>query len=122
MKKFLPLFALLLLGAGCADVAANNPPPADPHAGWQTVAVGGVVSVQIPPGCTIGAAAGSTYVTCPAAGTGQPQPNMVLSSDGQTVDIRHFQNHPWDKWDDVVSTLKVLEPIDRDVKITIEHN
>lgn len=81
---------------------------------------GGAVSLRIPPGCQAEGAAGSTYVTCPTPGNPTPTPDLVASSDGLTVDIKRWEDQSWEHWDKVIASLRVLTPLDREVKITIQ--
>ena len=45
---------------------------------------------------------------------------MQVSSDGQQVNIRHWEDLAWDQWDKVVASLKVITPLTHEIQINIE--
>ena len=91
----------------------------DPYAGWQTIIPGGVVSLRIPPDCVIEGAAGSTYVQCVTINASDPINVLVASSDGMTVNIRRWEGLEWEHWEEVIASLKVVQPVQPDEGITI---
>ena len=95
-------------------------PSTDLYQNWTTISPGGVVDLKIPPGCKTEGAAGSNYISCPTKDTPAPLPVMVISSDGMQVNIRRYQNHSWEYWDRVISTLLIKTPLNRAIQISIE--
>ncbi len=126
MKRILALAALLVLtGAGC--VMQNNPAQpatADKYKDWKTIQVGGIVSFQIPPNCITDAGAGSTYVSCPTAGSNtndqSPNAEFVFSSDGIQVNMRRWQGKQSIYWNDVLASMKVIQPLTHKIQINID--
>lgn len=103
-----------------APVPASAPQSADPYAGWNEIEPGGVVSLRIPPGCKGDPGAGNIYVVCPTPGNDTPTPDMHISSDGIQVNIKRWEDQAWPEWNKVIASLKVLEPLDRDIQINIQ--
>jgi hypothetical protein len=87
---------------------------------WQTVNIGGVVSFQIPPNCHAEPGAGSTYVTCPTADNETPTPEFVFSSDGVQVNMKRWEDMESPYWKDVLASMKVIQPLNRNIQINIQ--
>lgn len=132
MKRFsfvpgLFVGCLWLFGAGCVAVpvepSGEEPAPVavDPYEGWNTIEPGGVISLRIPPNCKGDPAAGNLYIVCPTLENENPPPDMHLSSDGIQVNIRRWEDQSWDQWDKVIASLKVIQGLDRDIQINIQH-
>lgn len=88
--------------------------------GYTTHEFGGVVTIDLPASCTIDGAAGSSYVICPTEDNPTPTPEMVVSSDGITVNIKKWEGLNTEFYQRAVSTLKVKTPLTRAINITIE--
>lgn len=125
MNFKLALAAFLFLGTGCVTTSSqtvaetDQPVGVDPYEGWKTISPGNVISLRIPANCHGDPGAGTMYIVCPETEGNQPTPDMVISSDGQTVNIRRWENQEWNEWDKVIASLHVLSPLDRNVSINI---
>ena len=110
-------------GPNCEFAACpTSSEPSNPqtHADWKTITIGGVVSFQIPPQCNTDAGAGSTYVTCPTANNPTPTPEFVFSSDGIQVNMRRHENLASPYWNDVLASMKVIQPLTHKIQINID--
>lgn len=87
---------------------------------WQTVTIGGVVNFEIPSTCTLDPGAGNAYLICPTANNDQPTPEMNFSSDGITVNVHRWEDLVSPYWDHIVASMKVVQPMERDITINIE--
>lgn len=99
-------------------VAKLVPVASDPYEGWGEIRPGGVVSLRIPPGCHESAGAGSIYVYC-GDQEDQPLPEFVTSSDGMQVNIGRWEDLEVREWDKILSSMKLLMPLNRAVQINI---
>lgn len=95
-------------------------PVADPYEGWGEIRPGGVISLRIPPGCKGDPGAGSTYVYCGDL-EDQPLPEFVVSSDGIQVNVRRYEDLEVREWDKILSSMKLLMPLNRAVQINIDE-
>lgn len=90
------------------------------HSDWKTITIGGVVNFQIPPNCSPDPGAGSTYIICPTTDNKNPDAEFVFSSDGIQVNMRRWKNKQSPYWNDVLASMKVIQPLDRTIQINIE--
>jgi len=121
------LASVALVGAGCvaqapatSDTESADVETSDPYAGWQEIQAGGVVSFLIPPGCQGDPGAGSNYIVCPTEDNPTPTPEMVISSDGITVNVRRWEGMESPYWDQVIASMHVMTPVNRDITINID--
>ena len=118
--------AFIALGGAClAIVAMKSHELASILAGddditWQTVDISGVITVEIPSMCTIDPGAGNHYVVCATAENPTPTPEMNLSSDGMTMNIKRWENLDSPYWDHVIGSIHVVQPMTHNVTITIQ--
>lgn len=96
-------------------------PPAttDPYAGWQTVEESGV-EFKLPPGYRMDAGAGNRYVVKIDANNPSPTPDMHISTDGQQLNFRRWENHAWQYWDQVIASIRVKTPMRHPLQINID--
>lgn len=87
---------------------------------WQTVTIGGVVTFEIPKTCKLDSGAGSSYLYCPTAENDQPLAEMVFSTDGSTVNVRRYENLETPYWDHIIASMKIVQPMTRDITINVE--
>ncbi len=109
--------------AACPPATTPRPdqlPSQQDYKNWKTIIIGGVVSFQIPPHCTTDAGAGSTYVTCPTKNNGTSPPEFVFSSDGIQVNMRRHENLASPYWNDVLASMKVIQPLTHKIQINID--
>ena len=87
---------------------------------WQAVTIGGVVSFEIPKACKLDPGAGNAYLICPTETNPTPTPEMNFSSDGITVSVHRWESLESPYWDHIVASMKVLQPMERDITINVE--
>lgn len=95
--------------------------PSTENANVKTITAGGVIEVKIPSDCETSGAAGSTYVICPTAGNPTPTPDAVISSDGQVVSIKRWEDQVWPFWDEFIASIRVKTPLTHEVTIKIQN-
>jgi hypothetical protein len=98
----------------------TNPTNTQTYKNWKTIIVGGVVSFQIPPQCNTDAGAGSMYVNCPTNNNETPSPEFVFSSDGIQVNIKRWEGLSSPYWNDVLASMKVIQPLTHNIQINID--
>ncbi len=91
-----------------------------PSADWQTITIGGVVTFEVPAACHIDPGAGNAYLVCPTEENPTPTPEIHFSSDGQTVNVRRWENLESPYWNHMVASMKVVQPMTRDITINIQ--
>jgi len=94
--------------------------PADGVDEWQTVAIGGIVTFEIPGACRLSPGAGNAYLICPTDAIPEPSPEMNFSSDGITVNVHRWEGLESPYWNHIVASMKVVQPMERDITINIE--
>jgi len=100
---------------------AETSEPSDPYQNWKTISPGKIVELKIPENCFTEGAAGSTYITCLDTAEGTSLSDMIISTDGESLKIKHGENIDWSNWEQVISTIRILPNLNRKVTITIEN-
>jgi len=106
--------ALLITGTGCVGQGK----PATPER--KTISIGGIATVQIPAHCNGEGAAGSHQITCPTPDNETPIPELIISSDGNQINIRRWENLESPYWNDIISSLRIITPLDRPIQINVD--
>ena len=78
------------------------------------------MTFEVPSICHVNPGAGSRYLVCPTEENPQPIPEMFFSSDGQTVNVYRWENLESLYWDHIVASMKVVQPMTRDITINIQ--
>ncbi|HSR89629.1 MAG TPA: hypothetical protein VLK22_04555 [Candidatus Udaeobacter sp.] len=86
----------------------------------KTYSIGGIVNFQVPASCNSDAGAGSIYIVCPDDPKATSSPQFVFSSDGIQVNMRRWNNYQSPYWDDVLASMKVVQPLTHEIQINIE--
>ena len=122
-------FVMFILGAGVAmlgsylgilTIGTQTVVSDGNEAEWQTVEISGVITVEIPVACSIDPGAGNHYVVCPTAENPTPTPELNISSDGTTVNVRRWEGLDTPYWEHVVASMNVVQPMERAITINIE--
>jgi hypothetical protein len=107
-------------GPKCEFSACPNAIQTQTYKDWKTIRVGEIVSFLIPPNCSGDPGAGSVYINCPTAGDNSPTPEFVFSSDGIQVNVRRWENKQSPYWNDMLASMKIIQPLNRTIQINID--
>ncbi|MFC1787757.1 hypothetical protein ACFLZY_00880 [Patescibacteria group bacterium] len=93
---------------------------ANPYLNWKTIKPGGVIEMKIPAHCQGDGAVGTTYVVCPTDDNPHPTPDMSISSDGFSVNIKRWENLEWSYRDQVLESIRIITPLKGSVNLNID--
>lgn len=93
----------------------------DPYTEWQLIPIADAATIMVPPGYRANAGAGSMYFIKPTSANPTPTPDFVVSTDGEHISIKRWENQGWQYWDQMIASIRVKTPLSHPLNITIDQ-